>query len=135
MVNSIVPELHSKAQSLLFTTVSTITGSTALGAWWFVATSGTGNALFESGAIAALGLVWGVRRLQKLWSKERNGFAETVREDGRRVLGETERSLRKLVTEGGRKSVREEDTKSWNETRESLQRCLEALTAVNKRVE
>lgn len=125
MLHTLVPELYGKAQALLVTTMTTIGGSAALGAWFFVATRGLG--LYESGAIFALGLVWGIRRLQKRWTKEREEFASTVREDARRVLGEVEAHLRKLVSEGGKVSVRPEDEHSWREAREAVESCREAL--------
>ena len=131
LIKSIVPALHTKAQALLFTSASTIAGSTALGAWFYVATGGA--ALYESGAIAALGLVWALRRLQKKWSQERLLFAESIREDGRRVLGEVEESLHQLVREGGRASVRPEDAAAWREANDALRDCREALDAFDKR--
>lgn len=130
LLKSVVPTLHTRAQALLFTAVSTIAGSTALGAWFYVATAGI--ALYESGAIAALGLVWALRRLQKKWSKERQFFAASVREDGRRVLGEVEEGLRKIVSNGGRASVRPDDAMAWKEAKEVLRRCREALDAMEK---
>lgn len=131
LIRSVVPTLHTRAQTLLFTSASTIAGSTALGAWFYIATAGI--ALYESGAIAALGLVWALRTLQKKWSRERVMFAESVREDGRKVLGDVEESLRKVVSEGGRASVRPEDVQAWREAKDALRKCREALDAVEKR--
>lgn len=131
LIKSVVPVLHTRAQALLFTAASTIAGSTALGAWFYIATAGI--ALYEGGAIAALGLVWALRRLQKKWSAERGLFADSVREDGRKVLGEVEESLRKIVREGGRASVRPEDAVAWKETGEALRKCQEALNAIEKK--
>ena len=128
LIKSVVPALHTRAQALLFAAVSTIAGSTALGAWFYIATSGI--ALYESGAVAALGLVWALRRLQRKWSLERALFADSVREDGRKVLGEVEEGLRNIVREGGRASVRPEDAVAWREAGDALQQCREALEAV-----
>lgn len=128
LVKSVGPTLHTKAQALLFTAVSTTAGSSALGAWFYVATAGV--ALYESGAIAALGLVWALRGLQKKWSRERVLFAESVREDGRKVLAEVEEGLRKIVQDGGRARVRPEDEVAWKEARDALQTCRIALDAV-----
>ncbi|KAK3681498.1 hypothetical protein LTR37_020891 [Vermiconidia calcicola] len=128
MLHTLVPELHRKAQALLVTTLSTIGGSAALSAWFYVATSGLG--LYESGAVVALGLVWSLRRLQKKWGVEREGFAELVREDARRVLAEVESHLRKVVSEGGRSRVRVEDAQSWREAREAVEVCRSALESV-----
>jgi hypothetical protein len=128
MANTLVPDLHRKAQTLLLTTLSTIGGSAALSGWFYLATGGVG--LYESGAIVALGVVWSLRRLQKRWGQERDGFASAIREDARRVLGEVEGHLRKLVKDGGRTVVRVEDEKSWQEAREAVQRCQDALDKI-----
>jgi hypothetical protein len=125
MLNTLVPALHRKAQALLLSTLSTIAGSTALAAWFYVATSGV--ALYESGAILSLGLVWSLRRLQKKWEAERTGFASAVREDARRVLGEVEQHLRGLIRRGGRATVDPTDARGWREAREAAERCQEAL--------
>ena len=132
MIHTLVPNLHRKAQALLVTTLSTVGGSVALGAWFYVATAGL--ALYESGAIVALGLVWGLRRLQKRWSRDREEFANTVREDARRVLGEVEGHLRRVVQEGGRVTVRPEDVRSWQEARDALEKCREALGKIRASV-
>ena len=131
MLHTLVPGLHSKAQALLLTTLGTIGGSAALAAWFYAATAGI--ALYESGAIISLGLVWSLRRLQKKWSKEREQFAGVVREDARRVLGEVESHLRKIVDEGGRVQVKAEDVRNWREAREGVERCREALDAIRSR--
>ena len=125
MLQTLVPELHRKAQALLLSTLSTIVGSSALAAWFYVATSGV--ALYESGAILSLGLVWSLRRLQKKWEAERAGFASAVREDARRVLGEVEQHLRGLIRRGGRAMVDPVDVKGWQEAREAVERCWEAM--------
>lgn len=125
ILNTLVPDLHAKAQTLLLSTLSTIAGSSALAAWFYVATSGV--ALYESGAILSLGLVWSLRRLQKKWSQERDGFAVVVREDARRVLGEVDSHLRRLIHDGGRAVVNAEDARSRQEAREAVERCRKAL--------
>ena len=125
MLQTLVPALHRKAQTLLVSTLSTIAGSTTLAAWFYVATSGV--ALYESGAILSLGLVWSLRRLQKKWEAERSGFATAVREDARRVLGEVEQLLRGLIRTGGRATVDPMDARGWREAREAAERCREAL--------
>ncbi|KAI7011177.1 hypothetical protein KC355_g5861 [Hortaea werneckii] len=124
LLHTLVPSLHRQAQSLLLSTISTVGGTTALGAWLTIATSGD---LFAGGAVAALGLVWSLRRLQKLWSKERESFAVTVKEDGRNVLAEVERQTRRLVKEGGKIDLQEEDLRSWREARVALERCRSAF--------
>jgi hypothetical protein len=126
MLRTIVPSLHRKAQILLVSALSTIGGTTALGGWIFVAFSD----LYTAGAVASLGLAWSLRRLQKLWGKERTGFTETLREDGRKVLAEVETNLWKVVREGGRAVIRPEDEQSWQKARVAIERCRDALEKI-----
>ncbi|WPH03843.1 Hypothetical protein R9X50_00672600 [Acrodontium crateriforme] len=128
MLHRLVPAFHAKAQALLLGTLSTIGGTTALSIWLYIATSGV--ALYEAGAITSLGVVWSLRRLQKLWSDERDGFESTVKEDGRRVLAEVEGHLEKIAKEGGRAEIRPEDAQNWLDARSAVERCREALANI-----
>lgn len=125
LLHADVPILHRRAQGLVLSTLTTIGGTAALGGWLWVATSGV--AIYEAGAIAALGLVWSLRRLQLLWGKERDGLAATARETGRKVLAEVEDNLRRIVREGGRWNVNPEDAKSWRRAKDAVQACRGAL--------
>ncbi|KAK3623311.1 hypothetical protein LTR56_021690 [Elasticomyces elasticus] len=125
MLHTLVPAFHRRAQTLLLSTLSTAGGASALGAWIYLATAG--SAVQGAGALAALGIVWSLRRLQTLWGKERDDFAITVKENGRRVLAEVERHLRRLVKEGGRASIRPEDTQGWQQARAAVQNCRKVL--------
>lgn len=126
MLHTLVPSLHRKAQTLLVSTLTTISGTTALGAWLLVASAGTASA--EAGAVAALGLVWSLRRMQKKWGAKREEFELSIRENGRRVLAEVEGQLRNIVSQGGRVAVRPEDVQTWQRAREGLDRAREALS-------
>lgn len=125
MLHTLVPSLHRRAQKLLISTLTTISGTTALGAWILVATAGTGAA--EAGAVAALGLVWSLRRMQTKWGTKRNEFELSVRENGRRVLAEVEGQLRDVVSQGGRVDVRPEDVQTWQKARDGVDRARTAL--------
>lgn len=128
MLHCVVPNMHRRAQVLMLSSLSTIGGTAALGAWLWVASGGV--ALYEAGAVASLGLVWSLRRLQKKWGKDREDFVGVVKEDGRRVLGDVEGRLTRLVGDGGRVGVREEDVKEWAVAREAV----EAVTAAQDQI-
>lgn len=130
MLHTLVPSLHRRAQTLLISTLTTISGTTALGAWLMVATGGTGAA--EAGAVAALGLVWSLRRMQTKWGAKRNDFELSVRENGRRVLAEVEGQLRSVVSQGGRVAVRPEDVQTWQRARDGVDRAREALAKTSR---
>jgi len=128
MLHTLVPALHRRAQTLLLGTLSTSAAASALGAWIYVATAGA--AVQSAGALAALGVVWSLRRLQRVWGREREGFVRTVRESGRRVLAEVETHLRRLVREDGRAGVGGEDVERWRRARAAVLRCREVLDRV-----
>lgn len=125
LLHTLVPALQSRAQTLLFSALSTIGGTSALGAWIWVATKGA--SLAEAGAVAALGLVWSIRRLQKKWEHERGVWEGEVTEAGRVVLAEVEESMRKVVRENERPHLRSEDVQLWTAARGALREVEDAL--------
>jgi hypothetical protein len=130
MLHTLVPTLHRKAQTLLMSTLTTISGTTALGAWLLVATAGSAAA--EAGAVAALGLVWSLRRMQTKWGSKRSEFEIAVRENGRRVLAEVEGQLRVIVSRGGQVNVRVEDVQTWQRARDGVDGARRALEKTGK---
>ncbi|KAM0707824.1 hypothetical protein Q7P35_004473 [Cladosporium inversicolor] len=130
MLHTLVPALHRRAQTLLISTLTTISGTTALGAWLMVATGGSAAA--EAGAVAALGLVWSLRRMQTKWGAKRENFEMAVRENGRRVLAEVEGQLRSVVSRGGRVVVRPEDVQTWQRARDGVDGAREALKRTSR---
>jgi hypothetical protein len=125
LLHTLVPSLQSRAQSLLAQSLTTISATSALGVWLYIATSG--SMLAESGAIAALGLVWTLRRLQKKWKSEREGWEAEVREHGRVVLSEVEDVLRRVVRENERGVLRSSDLRDWESARGALREVKQAL--------
>ncbi|KAF2153427.1 hypothetical protein K461DRAFT_224358 [Myriangium duriaei CBS 260.36] len=115
LLRTLLPSIHARAQSLVLQCLGTVGSTSALAVWYVIATAGGG--LYEAGAVAGLGLVWALRRLQRLWGEERTKFESEVREQGRLVLAETEGILRKVVREDKRPQVRTEDTAEWEKAR------------------
>jgi hypothetical protein len=130
LLHTLVPSLQSRAQSLLAQSLTTISATSALGIWLYIATSG--SMLAESGAIAALGLVWTLRRLQKKWETERQTWEAEVREHGRVVLSEVEDVLRSVVRENERGVLRSSDLKDWEAARVALRDVRRALGDVEE---
>jgi hypothetical protein len=125
LLHTLVPSLQSRAQSLLAQSLTTISATSALGIWLYIATSG--SMLAESGAVAALGLVWTLRRLQRNWEGEREGWEAEVREHGRVVLSEVEDVLRRVVRENERGVLRASDMEDWGRARGALREVTQAL--------
>lgn len=97
-----VPPLQALSQGLMLQTVSTNVLASSLAALVYASISTTSP--YESGAIAATGLVWSLRRLQKRWESTRREWEADIREEGRRVLRSVE-GLARGAVEGYRPEV------------------------------
>jgi hypothetical protein len=123
-----VPHLQSLSQRLVLTALSTTATSSVLSAFLYL--SLPTFSVFEAGAIAALGLTYSLRRLQKLWEKARENWQAEVREEGRKTLKVTEDTVR-LIVERSQKPVEEaEGVLERRRTRQGLEKVREALTRV-----
>ena len=94
-----VPPLQALSQTLLLQTLSTTLLTSSLSVLVYVGVSST--SVYEAGAIAALGLVVSLRRLQKKWESARNEWKFGVRDQGRKVLRHEEALLRDTIKHGG----------------------------------
>ena len=90
-----VPPLQALSQSLILQTISTNFLTSSLSVLLYVSISTTSP--YESGAVAATGLVYSLRRLQKRWGVARGEWEEEVREEGKRVLRNMEGIMREAV--------------------------------------
>lgn len=104
---STIPPLQSLAQRLVLTTLSTTSLSSAISALLYISTPAS---LFEASAIAALGLVWSLRRMQNLWETTRRMWEEEVREEGRKTLKGTEEEVRWIVKGWENRSAKDKNT-------------------------
>jgi hypothetical protein len=101
LLTTTIPPLQALAQHLVLWTLSTTSLSTALSALFYISMPSV--SLFEAGAVAALGLVFSLRRMQTLWEGARSKWRVDVREEGRRTLKGTEEGVRLIVRgTGGR---------------------------------
>lgn len=121
-----VPALQALAQSLVFQSAGFSALTTSLGALMYLSTFGAS----EAGAVAALGIVWSLRRLQKKWESAREYWQSEVREEGRKAVRAVEISvgetLDKAVRDG---SGANEDAMldELGQARELVKRAEEAL--------
>lgn len=124
-----VPPLQSLSQSLLLQTISTNALTSSLSALLYVSISTTSP--YEAGAIAAVGLVWSLRRLQTRWENARSTWEAQVREEGRRVLRSVEEVARETVREGGMGEVDElgrEERKVASQAVARVERALKEIS-------
>lgn len=120
--------LQALSQRLLLETISITFLTSSLSAQLYFAISTT--SIYEAGAIAALGFVYSLHRLQSKWSSAREKWEGSVMEEGRRVLRELEYRMREMVKNGGRKVVDErevEDRRLVLQRLEGVRNALEKL--------
>jgi hypothetical protein len=90
-----IPALQALAQKLLLQATSTSALTTSLAALLYV--SSFASTLYEAGAVAALGIVWSLRRMQKKWETARGFWEGEVREEGRKALRSVELSVSEVL--------------------------------------
>ena len=92
LASDTIPALQALAQKLILHTLTTSTFSTAFAGLIYVSTLST--SLYEAGAVAALGIVWSLRRMQGKWETARKFWEGEVREEGRKAV----RGVESIVT-------------------------------------
>ncbi|KAI9828328.1 MAG: 3',5'-cyclic-nucleotide phosphodiesterase (PDEase) (3':5'-CNP) [Thelocarpon impressellum] len=118
-----LPPLQRRAQALLLTTLSSTALTSSLGALLHLSGSGT----HEAAAVAALGAVWGLRRLQTRWGRVRAAWEDGVREAGRAVLADAQRGVGRVVREAARAEASGADVAARERAAEALARATTAL--------
>ncbi|KAL1970936.1 hypothetical protein VTN77DRAFT_2770 [Rasamsonia byssochlamydoides] len=125
--NTTVPSLQALSQGLVFFSLSTTALTSALSALLYASSS---TSMYEACTVAAVGLIYSLRRQQKKWETARTFWEKEVRETGRKALIETEHLLRTLIRDGGR--GRMEDL-TETRARAAIERARKALEAAKHR--
>jgi hypothetical protein len=113
------------AQRLVFFSLSTTSLTSALSVLTYV--SLPASSIYETCTIAAVGLIYSLRRQQRKWDAARTFWEEEVREQGRAALLETEEQLRTTVRDGGKSQV----DVTAHEARKAIADAREALDNVH----
>ncbi|KAI1753607.1 hypothetical protein F4782DRAFT_539616 [Xylaria castorea] len=124
-----VPALQALAQKLVLQTLSTSGLMTALGALVYVGTLTT--TLYEAGAVAALGIVWSMRRMQKQWETARGFWEGEVREEGRKAVKGVEEAMASALTESSKQGIENDATN----IQDSLTKAKDLVTRAEKVLE
>lgn len=124
LLTTTVPSLQALAQSLVLFSFSTTTLTSALSALTYVSVPSA--SVYESATLAAVGLIYSLRRQQKKWDVARGFWEDEVREEGRASLRETQEQLQQIVREGG-KSVHDISDRG---ARDAIDRARQALENV-----
>ncbi|KAI2608583.1 uncharacterized protein GGS25DRAFT_490891 [Hypoxylon fragiforme] len=93
-----IPALQALAQKLTLQTLSTSGLTTALGVLVYFSTLTT--TVYEAGAVAALGIAWSLRRMQKQWEAARKFWEGEVREEGRKAVRGVEGVVSEALSQG-----------------------------------
>lgn len=121
-----VPALQALAQKLVFQSASFSGLTSALGGLMYLSSFG----ISECGAIAAFGIVWSLRRLQKKWETAREYWQGEVREEGRKAVRAVEISVGEALDGAVRRDSGGADEALQSElktARELVQKTEEAL--------
>lgn len=95
-----IPALQALAQKLLFQSLTTSTFTTALAGLIYVSSIST--SVYEAGAVAALGIVWSLKRMQGKWETARRFWEGEVREEGRKAVRGVESAVGNALTQTDR---------------------------------
>ncbi|PNP53463.1 hypothetical protein THARTR1_06157 [Trichoderma harzianum] len=93
--NETVPALQSLAQQLVVQSLATSSVTSCLAALLYV--SSFSSTIFEAGAVAALGVVYSLGRMQKKWETAREFWEGEVREEGRKAIRAAEESAGEVL--------------------------------------
>lgn len=127
LVSTTVTALSVSAQKLVMSTVSTASLTSAISVLAYMSTTST--SIYEAGTVAAVGLIYSLRRQQKRWEKARQHWEGQVRDEGRQTLKETEAGMRITLQDSGRRDV--ESSIEDQEAGRSIQKAKKALTDVS----
>ncbi|RSL42873.1 hypothetical protein CEP54_015321 [Fusarium duplospermum] len=125
--NETIPALQALAQKLVMQSLGTSGLTTSLAALLYV--SSFSSTIYEAGAVAALGFMWSMSRLQKKWDAARTFWEGEVREEGRKAVRAVEESVADVLN-GKEKATRTDDdeaSKVLNEVRHLVTKASDAL--------
>lgn len=122
--NETIPALQALAQRLVIQSLGTSGVTTSLAALLYV--SSFASTLYEAGAVAALGIVYSLGRMQKKWETARSFWEGEVREEGRKAVRGTEESVSEALR-GVPGSLPVSDESHIQKTRELIGKAEDAL--------
>jgi len=129
LASATAPSLQAISQRLLLYSLSTTFLTSTLSVLVYISISTT--SVYEVGTIAALGLVYSMRRLQKRWEDVRVSWKEGIGEQGRTALVATERRWSDLIREGGKHDTDDASLGERRKAREAVAKVRSALSAMS----
>ncbi|EFQ34214.1 hypothetical protein CGRA01v4_03963 [Colletotrichum graminicola] len=119
-----VPALQALAQKLVLQASSTSALTSALAGLLYV--SQYASSVYEAGAVAALGVMWSLRRLQTKWETARAYWEGEVREEGRKAVRGVEQSVADALDQS-REGTPVEGAEELRKARELVEKAEDAL--------
>ncbi|GKT41104.1 uncharacterized protein ColSpa_01285 [Colletotrichum spaethianum] len=119
-----VPALQALAQKLVLQASSTSALTSALAGLLYV--SQYASSVYEAGAVAALGIMWSLRRLQTKWETARSYWEGEVREEGRKAVRGVEQSVADAL-DGSREGAPIEGAEELRKAKELVEKAEDAL--------
>lgn len=126
--NETVPALQALAQKLVLQSVGTSSVTSSLAGLLYV--SSFTSTFYEAGAVAALGIMYSLARMQKKWETARGFWEGEVREEGRKAVRAVEESVAGALETGANGVIDPEAAESLaelEEARELVARAEDAL--------
>ncbi|KAG5982064.1 hypothetical protein E4U55_002324 [Claviceps digitariae] len=123
--NETVPALQSLAQRLVLQSLGTSGVATSLAALLYM--SSLSSTVYEAGAVAALGIVYSLGRLQKKWDAARAFWEGEVREEGRKAVRAAEESVAVVLERDEAHGGMAERQERLDKTKEMVGRAEDAL--------
>ncbi|KAK1998824.1 hypothetical protein LX36DRAFT_17772 [Colletotrichum falcatum] len=119
-----VPALQALAQKLVLQASSTSALTGALAGLLYV--SQYASSVYEAGAVAALGVMWSLRRMQTKWETARAYWEGEVREEGRKAVRGVEQSVAGAL-DGSREGAAIEGAEELRKARKLVEKAEDAL--------
>ncbi|KAJ6438259.1 alpha-hydroxy acid dehydrogenase, FMN-dependent [Purpureocillium lavendulum] len=126
--NETVPALQSLAQRLVVQALGTSGVTTSLAALLYA--SSFASTLYEAGAVAALGVVYSLGRMQKKWETARGFWEGEVREEGRKAVRGAEESVATVLDNGAAAKASEQEARELQSARELVAKAEDALSRI-----
>lgn len=128
IASSTIPRLQALAQKLVAQTLGTTAFSGAFAGLIYVSNLSVG--IYEAGAVAALGTVWALRRMQGAWEGGRGYWEREVREEGRKAVRGVEGVMGGVLRRAEGRGVGGVEGEGVGEAKEAVGRARRALEGV-----
>lgn len=126
-----LPALQALGQRLVLQTLTTSLFGSAFAGLIYVSSFSAG--LYEAGAVAAFGIVWSMRRMQKKWETARKFWEGEVREEGRKAVRAVESIVREVLAGPAKSTI--EGAEELQKARKAVEQAREALERANSHLD